>query len=288
MYTQNRRSRAERTAKSLAIASALILSSCKGTTDVPVTENMDSDKSCKTEIAADGAVVSACEYGLSINGVKSGHTRSDFRLEGARGSGGAVSATTTFVGTMTGPGGGVFQVRLSDDGGYELDAGSDGRLQVKPTEIDPADPEAAVDGVTVVLTSKTGLTKVHTVTCPGLFAFAAEVEEAGQEPAHDTGCPEALSEPNQETGCFPCESLAALIAGHSLYNDPEVRTRTVITGNYAADLYQKHGGGERAAVVVPVISLIAVIVAAAFSKQVNCKTNFGPTSDVDVDCGFQF
>lgn len=241
-------------------------------------EPMGSDIACESENGPDGVVSSACDYGVSINGVERGVTRSEFKLYGARGPGGSASATTTFAGAVMRPDGGVIQVLLSDDGGYELDAGSDGRLQVKPAEIDPADPEAAIDKVTAVLTSSSGLTKTYTVSCPGLFKFATNLEESGTELTPNADCPDDVAKPDAKTGCFPCKALSDLIAGHGLYVDPDVRARTVLTSKYAADLYKTHGGGERAEVVLAVVAVIATAVTNTWNTGVKCSPNYGKQS----------
>lgn len=248
--------------------------------------DMNVDQSCLTDIGADGTLTSECAYGLILNGDERGNTKSEIKFEGARGPGGAISATTIFDGDATRPDGGVIKVRLSDEGGYELDAGMDGKIQVKPAEIDPADPEAAVDSVTVALTQGSGSKDVYTVSCPGLYAFALSLEESGHELDPGGSCPEDLGRPDEETGCFRCDALADTIRKWSGYSDGAIRSRLVITSDYAGELYKKHGGGARAEVVQGVVALVSKLVTDTNKNGVQCK--FAYDRRFTFDCLIKF
>lgn len=261
---------------SVALVCASGCEESNSSNDAPETEADEDpmDSFCSPITYANGTVSTNCEYSLEVNGVDYGQTQAEYSITSARGAGSGIRASTTFAGATHRPDGGAIKISLTDDG-YELDAGQDGRVHVGLSEIDPEDPSASIDKIVVTTASGTGLVKQHTVTCPGLFAFATELEEQDEDPVPPAeGCG-SVSEPDPETGCFPCNALEDLLVGHPLLIDPDVRVRTKIASDHVLTLVRHTGGVERRKVVGAWATAVANAYTAIAINTIQCAKDKG-------------
>lgn len=232
-------------------------------------------------------LVAGCDSPFEVNSASKDITHFETKVRGARG-GALISSKTSY-------GGGTSAASIfveATEAGIILDAGLDGKVEVRPAPLDNSSEaalEVSLNSIIVDVTNPGAARTSSTILCPNLADFATAIQEQGVPTPPDNGDQPKCTSPDPTTGCFPCPNLAAVVSEAPLFKNSDLRTRVGATLALAQHVNAKNGPDARDPITAIIVGIIAAIGATALAGGV-CWPWIKPGEDTiyGVKCKGEF